>query len=124
MVKCYITRTNDHAHEVIKQNLHRTAKLSRGNGYGVGPRYCPSIEKKLERFPDRNGHNIWLEPEGLNTDVIYPNGISTGVPIDAQLEFLHRIKGLENVKMVKPAYVVDYDYIDPKTVLKHTLETR
>ena len=98
--------------------------MSRGNGYGVGPRYCPSIEKKLERFPGRDGHNIWLEPEGLNTNIIYPNGISTGVPKEAQLEFLRRIKGLENVKMVKPAYVVDYDYIDPKTVLKHTLETR
>ena len=124
LIKCHVTRTNAASHEIILQNLHRTANLNRGGGYGVGPRYCPSIEKKLERFPDRDGHNIWLEPEGLSTDVVYPNGISTGVPADAQLEFLHRIKGLENVKMIKPAYVVDYDYIDPKTVLKHTLETR
>ena len=112
MIKCYITRTNEHSHEVIRQNLHRTAKLSRGNGYGVGPRYCPSIEKKLERFPERDGHNIWLEPEGLNTSIIYPNGISTGVPMDAQLEVLMRIQGLENVEMDKSAYVVDYDYIN------------
>ena len=95
MIRCFITRTNEYAHEVIRNNLHRTPKLSRGGGYGVGPRYCPSIEKKLERFPDRNGHNIWLEPEGLSTDVIYPNGISTGVPRDAQIEFLRRIPGLE-----------------------------
>lgn len=99
-------------------------KLSRGNGYGVGPRYCPSIEKKLERFPDRLSHNIWLEPEGLSTNIVYPNGISTGVPREAQYEFLKRIKGLENAVMVKPAYVVDYDYINPKFVIKHTLETK
>ncbi|CDW81361.1 trna uridine 5-carboxymethylaminomethyl modification protein [Stylonychia lemnae] len=123
-IKCYITRTNAHAHQVILDNLHLCAKLSRGGGYGVGPRYCPSIEKKLERFAERDGHNVWLEPEGLSTDVIYPNGISTGVPEEPQREFLKRIPGLENVEMIKPAYIVDYDYIDPKTVLTHTLETK
>jgi tRNA uridine 5-carboxymethylaminomethyl modification enzyme len=83
LVKCHITRTNEEAHEVIRKNLHLCPKLSRGGGYGVGPRYCPSIEKKIERFPERTGHNIWLEAEGLNTNIVYPNGISTGVPLEA-----------------------------------------
>jgi tRNA uridine 5-carboxymethylaminomethyl modification enzyme len=83
MIKCHITRTNDYAHQVVHDNHHLLPLLSRGNGYGVGPRYCPSIEKKLERFPDRDGHNIWLEPEGLSTSVVYPNGISTGLPLEA-----------------------------------------
>ena len=83
MIKCHITRTSDYSHQVVRDNLHLIPKLSRGNGYGVGPRYCPSIEKKLERFPTRDGHNIWLEPEGLSTTVVYPNGISTGIPVDA-----------------------------------------
>jgi len=80
LIKCFITRTNEEAHEVVRMNHHLLPRLSRNGGYGVGPRYCPSIEKKLERFPDRDGHNIWLEPEGLETDIIYPNGISTGLP--------------------------------------------
>ena len=83
LVTCYITRTNPSAHAVIRAHLHLTPKLSRGGGYGVGPRYCPSIEKKLERFGERNGHNVWLEPEGLNTQVVYPMGISTGIPKEA-----------------------------------------
>ena len=122
LVRCFITKTN--LIKVIRDNLHLCPKLARGGGYGVGPRYCPSIEKKLERFPERKEHNIWLEPEGLDTNIVYPNGISTGVPEEAQLDFLRKIKGLENVRMIKPAYVVDYDYIDPKNVIKHTLETK
>jgi len=124
MITCHITRTNPSSHQVVLDHLHLLPRLPRGNGYGVGPRYCPSIEKKLERFPDRDGHNIWLEPEGLSTSVVYPNGISTGLPLEAQLEFLRRIKGLENVRVIKPAYVVDYDFVEPRSVIRHTLETR
>ena len=93
-------------------------------GFGVGPRYCPSIEKKLWVFPDKAFHNIWLEPEGIDSDVVYPNGISTGLPREAQVQFLKTIKGLEDVKVLEPAYIVSYDYINPTSVLKYTFETK
>lgn len=90
----------------------------------MGPRYCPSIEKKLKRFPDRKEHLVWLEREGLSSNLVYPNGLATGLPYDAQIEMMKRIPGLENAKVMAPAYIVDYDYIEPQKTLKHTLETR
>ena len=90
----------------------------------VGPRYCPSIEKKLERFPDKDNHLIWLEKEGINSHLVYPNGLATGMPLDAQKEMISLIPGLENAKVLAPAYIVDYDFIDPSKTLKYTLETK
>ena len=93
-------------------------------GITQGPRYCPAIEKKLIKFPDRDRHLVWLEPEGLNTNVVYPNGLSTGLPLEAQKEMIRRIKGLEDAKVLSPAYIVSYDSVNPQTVLRHTLETK
>jgi tRNA uridine 5-carboxymethylaminomethyl modification enzyme len=124
-IECHMTWTNEATHEIIRQNDHLTAKLSEdGSKYGNGPRYCPTIEKKLRVFPDKTEHNIWLEPEGLDSHVVYPNGISTGLPEDIQHEFIKTIPGLENAKIIQPAYCVGYDFVDPKIVLKHTLETK
>ena len=101
------------------------AKLAEdGVGYGTGPRYCPSIEKKLIVFPDKQQHTVWLEPEGIDSPVVYPNGISTGLPASIQEQFVRKIKGLENVEILQPAYAVQYDFIDPKYTLKHTFETK
>lgn len=110
---CAITRTNARTHDVIRANLNRSP-LYGGDIQGRGPRYCPSIEDKIHRFGDRDGHQIFLEPEGLDTNLVYPNGISTSLPRDVQLDFLRSIEGLEEVVMAAPGYAVEYDHVDPR----------
>ncbi len=112
-ISCYITHTNEKTHQIIRDNFDKCALFS-GLITGIGPRYCPSIEDKLVKFADRTSHQIFLEPEGLNTDVVYPNGISTSLPADVQEAFIHTMKGLEDVKILRPAYAIEYDYVDPQ----------
>jgi tRNA uridine 5-carboxymethylaminomethyl modification enzyme len=119
---CHITYTNKRTHEVIRNNLHKSPLYS-GEIKGVGPRYCPSIEDKIVKFPDKDRHQVFLEPEGLNTYEIYPNGISTSLPLEVQYELVRTIDGLEEVEIMRPGYAVEYDYVDP-TQLKPTLETK
>ncbi len=119
---CYITYTNEKTHEVIRKNLHKSPLYS-GVIKGIGPRYCPSIEDKVVKFGDKERHQIFLEPEGIGTYEIYPNGISTSLPLDVQFELVRTIKGLEEVEIIRPGYAIEYDYSDP-TQLKPTLETK
>jgi len=121
-IQCGITRTTPTTHEVIRANVHRSPMYS-GQIKSNGPRYCPSIEDKIVRFGDRDGHQIFLEPEGLNDSTVYPNGISTSLPEEVQLAILATIPGLERVKMVRPGYAIEYDHVDPRE-LEPTLETR
>ncbi|NLF55147.1 MAG: tRNA uridine-5-carboxymethylaminomethyl(34) synthesis enzyme MnmG [Thauera phenolivorans] len=119
---CWITNTNARTHDIIRANLDRSPMYS-GVIEGVGPRYCPSIEDKIHRFADKDSHNVFLEPEGLETHEIYPNGISTSLPFDVQLELVRSIRGLENAHILRPGYAIEYDYFDPRN-LKASLETK
>lgn len=121
-IPCYITHTNEQTHDLIRNSLDRSPMYT-GIIEGVGPRYCPSIEDKVMRFSDRNSHQIYLEPEGLSTIEVYPNGISTSLPFDVQMGIVHSMKGLEDVRIIKPGYAIEYDYFDPRD-LKPTLETK
>ena len=121
-VSCRMTYTNDKVHRIIEKNLSKSAMYS-GSIKGVGPRYCPSIEDKIVKFADKGKHQIFLEPEGLNDHTIYPNGISTSLPSEVQQEICNNISGLENVKIIRPGYAIEYDYIDPRELFL-TLETK
>src|SRR5258708_22850505 len=121
-IQCGITRTTPAPHEVIRANVHRSPMYS-GQITSTGPRYCPSIEDKIVRFGDRDGHQIFLEPEGLDDTTVYPNGISTSLPEEVQLAILASIPGLERAKMVRPGYAIESDHVDPRE-LHPTLETR
>lgn len=119
---CYITYTNEKTHDVIRNNLDRSPMYA-GIIEGIGPRYCPSIEDKVMRFADRDSHQIFLEPEGLTSNEIYPNGISTSLPFDVQMQIVHSMKGMENARIVRPGYAIEYDFFDPRD-LKQTLESK
>ncbi|HQT26253.1 MAG TPA: tRNA uridine-5-carboxymethylaminomethyl(34) synthesis enzyme MnmG, partial [Burkholderiales bacterium] len=121
-VPCWITHTNERTHEIIRGGLDRSPMFT-GVIEGVGPRYCPSIEDKVTRFADKTSHQIFLEPEGLNTSEIYPNGISTSLPYDIQIALIHSMKGLENAHVTRPGYAIEYDYFDPQ-YLKKSLENK
>ena len=121
-IQCGVTHTNEKTHQIIRDNFEKCALFS-GLIKGVGPRYCPSIEDKLVKFPDRTSHQIFLEPEGYHTDVVYPNGISTSLPADVQDAFIHTMEGLENVEILRYAYAIEYDYVDPQE-LNHCLELK
>ena len=121
-ISCGITHTNETTHDIIRANLKRSAMYG-GHIDGVGPRYCPSIEDKIVRFADKQSHQIFLEPESLSDDVIYPNGISTSLPEDIQQEYVHSINGLENAEILQPGYAIEYDYVDPRA-LDTTLAVR
>jgi tRNA uridine 5-carboxymethylaminomethyl modification enzyme len=121
-VPCYITSTNDKVHEIIRGGLDRSPMYT-GVIEGLGPRYCPSIEDKVMRFADKNSHQIFVEPEGLTTHELYPNGISTSLPFDVQIELVRQIKGFENAHITRPGYAIEYDFFDPRE-LHYSLETR
>ncbi|QFU10159.1 tRNA uridine 5-carboxymethylaminomethyl modification enzyme MnmG [Rhodobacteraceae bacterium THAF1] len=114
-VPCHITHTNPETHDIIAQNLHRSAMYS-GNIAGTGPRYCPSIEDKIGRFADKTSHQVFLEPEGLKSRAVYPNGISTSLPVDVQEQYVRSIKGLEHALILQPGYAIEYDYVDPRAL--------
>ena len=121
-VPCYITHTNEKTHEIIRGGLDRSPMYT-GVIEGIGPRYCPSIEDKIHRFADKNSHQIFVEPEGLNSIEVYPNGISTSLPFDVQMNLVRSIVGFENAHIVRPGYAIEYDFFDPRD-LKQTLETK
>ena len=121
-IDCAVTRTNHKTHQIIKDNIHRSAMYS-GAIKGIGPRYCPSIEDKIVKFGERDGHQIFLEPEGLDDDTVYPNGISTSLPEEVQLDFIKTIEGLEHAKVLQPGYAIEYDFVDPRQ-LYATLELK
>ncbi|CCF78351.1 tRNA uridine 5-carboxymethylaminomethyl modificat ion enzyme GidA [Wolbachia endosymbiont of Onchocerca ochengi] len=120
-VSCFITYTNENTHRIIRENLHRSASSYLNDI--VAPRYCPSIEAKVKKFAEKNSHQIFLEPEGLDDNTIYPNGISNSLPIEVQYKMIRSIKGLENAEILKPGYAIEYNYIDPRELF-HTLETK
>ena len=117
-VSCGITHTNERTHEIIRANLDRSAMYG-GHIEGVGPRYCPSIEDKVVRFSDKTSHQVFLEPEGLDDDTVYPNGISTSLPADIQIQYVQSIEGLQSVEMLRPGYAIEYDYFDPRSLNMH-----
>ena len=119
---CWVTYTNEQTHDIIRDGLDRSPLFS-GVIEGVGPRYCPSIEDKIHRFADKNSHQIFIEPEGLTTNELYPNGISTSLPFDVQIDLVHSIKGFENAHITRPGYAIEYDFFDPRD-LNYSLETR
>jgi tRNA uridine 5-carboxymethylaminomethyl modification enzyme len=121
-VSCWMTHTNERTHEIIRGGLDRSPMYS-GVIEGIGPRYCPSIEDKVHRFADKNAHQVFLEPEGLDTHEIYPNGVSTSLPFDVQLELIRSLRGLEQAHIIRPGYAIEYDYFDPRE-LKQNLETK
>ncbi|MBO9480389.1 tRNA uridine-5-carboxymethylaminomethyl(34) synthesis enzyme MnmG [Salinisphaera sp. G21_0] len=121
-VSCYITHTNERTHEIIRGGLDRSPMFT-GVIEGIGPRYCPSIEDKITRFADKTSHQVFLEPEGLSTHELYPNGISTSLPFDVQINLIQSIRGLENAHITRPGYAIEYDYFDPRG-LKYSLETK
>lgn len=121
-ISCGITHTNEKTHEIIRQNLDRSAMYG-GHIDGVGPRYCPSIEDKIVRFAEKTSHQIFLEPEGVDDDTVYPNGISTSLPEDVQEDYVHSIFGLENARILQPGYAIEYDYVDPRA-LQESLELK
>lgn len=121
-IPCYITHTNESTHDIIRNGLDRSPMFT-GVIEGIGPRYCPSIEDKVTRFADKNSHQIFIEPEGLTTHEVYPNGISTSLPFDVQVELVHSMKGLENAHITRPGYAIEYDFFDPRD-LKQSLENK
>lgn len=121
-ISCYITHTNEKTHDIIRSGLDRSPMYT-GVIEGIGPRYCPSIEDKIHRFADKSSHQIFVEPEGLTTHELYPNGISTSLPFDVQLELVHSMQGLENAHITRPGYAIEYDYFDPRD-LRYSLETK
>jgi tRNA uridine 5-carboxymethylaminomethyl modification enzyme len=121
-ISCRITGTTERTHEIIRENIHKSAVYG-GNIAGRGPRYCPSIEDKVVRFAEKTGHQIFLEPEGLDDDTVYPNGISTSLPEDVQVLLVHSIPGLEAARIIRPGYAVEYDYVDPRA-LDHALQVK
>ena len=121
-VSCWMTHTNERTHEIIRGGLDRSPMYS-GVIEGIGPRYCPSIEDKVHRFADKNAHQVFLEPEGIDTHEIYPNGVSTSLPFDVQLELIRSLRGLEQAHIIRPGYAIEYDYFDPRE-LKQNLETK
>src|SRR5207244_9444716 len=121
-VPCYIAYTTAETHRIIAENVHRSPMYS-GQIQSIGPRYCPSIEDKIVKFPDKLQHQLFLEPEGLNTHEIYVNGMSTSMPIDVQLAMIHSIPGLEKAEMLRPGYAIEYDSLDP-TELERPLQNK
>ena len=121
-VPCFITETNERTHELIRAGCSRSPMFT-GQIEGVGPRYCPSVEDKIHRFAGKASHQIFIEPEGLTTHEVYPNGISTSLPYDVQVEFVRSIRGLENAHITRPGYAIEYDYFDPRD-LQGSLETK
>lgn len=121
-IPCYITHTNEKTHDFIRDAL-KDSPMFTGNIEGIGPRYCPSIEDKVVRFAERDSHQIFVEPEGLTTNEVYPNGVSTSLPYEVQVDFIHSIKGFENAQIIRPGYAIEYDFFDPRG-LKQTLEVK
>jgi tRNA uridine 5-carboxymethylaminomethyl modification enzyme len=121
-ISCFITRTNENTHQIIRGGIDRSPMYS-GKIEGIGPRYCPSIEDKIHRFADKDSHQVFIEPEGLNTHELYPNGISTSLPFDVQFNLVRSIRGMENAHITRPGYAIEYDFFNPQD-LYHTLETK